>query len=151
MVYLKDLDPKNPIYSHVFYTALRALTRKMKLPRPIVVPFKVYSLNGHLRVGLPPVKEDEWILHSASLHDCLAWGKPRRLYAVLSRTEPQEVEGFFEKYKELGTCVLDPQHYSYPDDHFVYKNNRRTCPRCGVKQKFYKKREVFISEYWRNI
>jgi hypothetical protein len=97
--------------------------------------------------------QDGTFFTGGRLMQVLCHGPKTKVFAYpLNRfTKLTQVEGFWERYMEIGRCAIDTNHAHHflnADNRWLTTGKRRTCQWCGHQQRLRSRKIVTIRHEW---
>lgn len=163
---LSDIDPKkSPAFSPNLFKWLQLRARHY---RGGVIPHAVYRIKagtpsstrlmfeaGTLLIGLPAdghPGDTDFI--GARLTAVLCQGSKETSWCYAGITPDIEVvDGFWDRYLQVGRCAIDPEHKEHfvGNDRYTVTGDTRACQWCGHKQQKLVTERIVKDESWVTI
>lgn len=109
---------------------------------------RVYTdKHGYLMIGYP----DDSFFIGSNLITVLCNGSNAESFAICRIMPVKEVDGFWDRYIEVGRCAIDPKHdmvFQNDDERWETTGDSRVCRWCGEKQVRKSWKEVVTHYKW---
>src|SRR3546814_7495066 len=97
---------------------------------------------------------DDGYLTGTRLMTVLCQGAKAETFAYGTLGPLEAIEGFWEQYKQMGRCVVDPEHkiaFIGDEDRWSVEGDSRSCSWCGqVHHKLVTRVETITHQHWEN-